>query len=88
MPNGDVRYTRDGSLQVNANGEVVSLSGYTLEPAISIPTDAASIDIGADGGVNVTNSEGVRSVVGQIQLANFANAGGPDQSGRQPLFSE
>jgi len=81
MPNGDIRYTRDGSLQVNANGELVSLTGYTVEPAISIPTDAASIDIGSDGGVNVTDSQGVRSVVGQIQLANFANAAGLTSEG-------
>jgi len=81
MPNGDVRYTRDGSLQVNANGEVVSMTGYAIEPAITIPTDAASIDIGPDGGVNITNSDGVRSVVGQIQLANFANPAGLTSEG-------
>lgn len=81
MPNGDIRYTRDGSLQVNANGQVVSMTGYTIEPAITIPTDVASVDIGADGGINVTDQTGVRSVVGQLQLARFSNPSGLHSQG-------
>ena len=81
MPNGDIRYTRDGSLQINANGQLVSVTGYVTEPAISIPTDAGTVDIGADGGINVTDSAGVRSVVGQIQLARFANPAGLTSQG-------
>jgi flagellar basal-body rod protein FlgG len=76
MPNGDTRYTRDGALQVNANGQLVTLSGYLLEPPIAVPADAASIDIAPDGGVNVTDSTGARSVVGTIQLARFVNPSG------------
>jgi flagellar basal-body rod protein FlgG len=76
MPNGDIRYTRDGSLQVNANGQVVTMTGYTIQPAITIPAEAASVDIGADGGINVTNNTGARSVVGTLQLARFANPAG------------
>jgi flagellar basal-body rod protein FlgG len=76
MPNGETRYTRDGALQTNANGQLVTLTGYQLSPAIAVPTDAASIDIGQDGGVNVTDANGVRSVVGTIQLARFVNASG------------
>ncbi len=81
MPNGDIRYSRDGSLQVNANGQLVSMTGYQIEPAISIPVDAGSIDIGQDGGINVTDAAGVRSVVGQIQLARFANPSGLTSQG-------
>ncbi len=76
MPDGDVRYTRDGSLLVNAEGQLVTAAGYQLEPAISIPTNATSIEIAADGGVNVTDPEGVTSVVGTIQLARFSNPSG------------
>ncbi len=76
MPNGDLRYTRDGSLMVNANGQLVTQAGYQIEPAISIPTDAATIDIATDGGVNVTDSAGVRSVVGAIQISRFVNPSG------------
>ena len=81
MPDGATRYTRAGSLQVNANGELVTMTGYALEPAISIPTDAATLDIGADGGINITDSNGVRSVVGQLQLAKFANPAGLQSEG-------
>ncbi len=81
MPNGEIRYTRDGALQINANGELVTLSGYQLEPSISVPTDAAAIDIGADGGVNVTDPTGARSVVGTIQLARFVNPSGLTSEG-------
>ena len=87
MPNGDLRYTRDGSLQINANGELVTTSGYAIEPAISIPTDYSSVSIEKDGGVNVTDSSGTQSVVGTIQLARFPNASGLSSEGDN-LFSE
>ncbi|UCC22402.1 MAG: flagellar basal-body rod protein FlgG [Planctomycetota bacterium] len=81
MPNGEIRYTRDGALQVNANGEVVTTTGYSIEPAITIPIDALSVDVGKDGGVNVTDSSGTLSVVGNIQLARFANPAGLSNDG-------
>jgi flagellar basal-body rod protein FlgG len=81
MPNGDLRYTRDGSLQVNADGQLVTMTGFLIEPAISIPVDSGTIDIGQDGGINVTDQAGVRSVVGQIQLARFANPAGLTSQG-------
>ncbi len=76
LPNGDTRYTRDGALQINANGQLVTPTGYQIEPSISIPADAATIDIANDGGVNITDSSGVRSVVGTLQLARFVNPSG------------
>ena len=38
LPNGTVRYTRDGAFQLNADSNIVTSSGYLLEPAITIPT--------------------------------------------------
>jgi len=76
MANGDLRYTRDGSLMVNANGQLVTQAGYQIEPAISIPAEAATIDIGTDGGVNVIDTTGARTVVGTIQIARFINPSG------------
>jgi flagellar basal-body rod protein FlgG len=81
LPNGDLRYTRDGSLQINADGQLVTTTGYYIEPAISVPTDAASIDIGKDGGVNVTDPSGTISVVGTIQLVRFPNPSGLSSEG-------
>jgi len=87
MPNGDLRYTRDGSLQTNANGELVTTNGYAIEPAISVPTDAVSVSIEKDGGVNVTDSSGTQSVVGTVQLVRFANPSGLSNEGDN-LLSE
>jgi flagellar basal-body rod protein FlgG len=87
MPNGDKRYTRDGAFLHNANGALVTASGYALEPAITIPTDAVSIDVGPEGAVSVKNSTGTTSVVGTIQLARFANPAGLSGEGGN-LFAE
>ncbi len=81
MPNGDRRYTRDGALQTNANGQLVTLAGYQVEPSISIPANAETIEVGPDGGVNVTDSTGARSVVGTLQLARFVNPSGLTSEG-------
>jgi len=81
LPNGETRYTRDGALQTNADGELVTAGGYLIEPAISIPTDAASVDIGKDGGVNVTSATGTQSVIGTIQLVRFPNPAGLSSEG-------
>jgi len=81
LPNGDIRYTRDGALQINAEGQFVSTTGYPIEPAVTVPTDAVSIDIGKDGGVNVTDAAGTSSVVGTIQLVRFPNPSGLTNEG-------
>jgi flagellar basal-body rod protein FlgG len=52
-PDGTLGYTRDGSFQVNAQGQVVTSSGYQVQPAITIPTGAQSVTIGTDGTVSV-----------------------------------
>jgi len=87
LPNGDIRYTCDGSLQINANGELVTSTGYTLEPAITIPSDAVSVSIEKDGGVNITDSAGTLSVVGTLQLARFQNPSGLTSEGDN-LYAE
>jgi len=76
IPSGEIRYTRDGSLQTNANGELVTTTGYLIEPATTIPTDATSVSIEKDGGVNVTDPSGTKSVVGTLQLVRFSNPSG------------
>jgi len=87
MPNGDIKYTRDGALQINGNGQLVTTNGYAIEPSISIPIDASSISIAKDGGVNITDSAGTQSVVGNIQLARFPNPSGLSSEGDN-LYAE
>jgi flagellar basal-body rod protein FlgG len=86
MPNGDTRYTRDGALQTNANLQLVTVQGYSIEPAITIPSDSVSVDIGKDGTVNNTDSKGNTTVIGNLQLVRFANPSGLSNEGDN-LFS-
>ena len=87
MPDGTIKYTCDGALAVNADGQLVTTTGYALEPSISVPADASSITIAVDGGVNVTDASGANSVVGTSQLARFTNPAGLSADGDN-LFSE
>jgi flagellar basal-body rod protein FlgG len=81
MPDGSIKYTRDGALQKSVNGELVTTTGYLIEPAITIPTDAVAVNIGKDGGVNITSASGTQSVAGTIQLARFPNPSGLSSEG-------
>lgn len=77
LPNGDLAYTRDGSMQVNANGEIVTAQGYRLQPAVTVPNNARSITIGSDGIISiVTPGATGPSQIGDIQLADFINPTG------------
>ncbi len=76
-PDGTLGYTRDGSFQVNSNGEVVNASGYLLQPAITVPTSALSVTVGSDGVVSVaTQGSAAPTQVGTIQTADFINPAG------------
>ena len=88
QPDGTTAYTRDGSFQLDANGQMVTNNGYTLLPGITIPPNAQSISIGQDGTVSVLVPGNVApQTVGQVQLANFINPAGLDPKG-QNLFTE
>jgi flagellar basal-body rod protein FlgG len=77
QPSGQVAYTRDGSLQLNAQGQVVTAAGYQIQPAITIPNGAQSISIGADGTVSVQlANQTAPQTVGTLQLADFINPAG------------
>ena len=74
LPNGTIAYTRDGSFQSNAQGQIVSANGYTLQPAITLPADVESVEIGSDGTVSVKQAGAAELVqIGSIQLATFIN---------------
>ncbi len=88
LANGDLAYTRAGSFHLNSQGQVVTASGELLEPAITIPNNATSLSIGTDGSVSVTQpGQANAQIVGQIQVASFANPAGLEALGRN-LFKE
>ncbi len=78
LPDGTEAYTRDGSLQRDQDGRLVTAGGYPLQPEINIPDNAMSITIGPDGTVSITQpgAAGTNVEVGQIQLASFINPTG------------
>ncbi len=81
MPDGSIRYTRDGALQQGPEGQLVTTTGYFIEPAITIPTDAVAVNVEKDGSINVATTSGTQSVVGTIQLVRFPNPSGLSSEG-------
>ncbi len=88
LPDGSTAYTRDGSFQLDNQGQIVTSNGYPLQPAITIPANALSVTIGKDGVVSVTQPGTAATVqVGSLQLATFVNVGGLQSVGEN-LFME
>lgn len=73
---GSLVFTRDGSFTTDAAGNLVTSSGNRLLPQIQIPFDAQSISVGRDGTISVTGQDGQTQILGQLQLATFANPDG------------
>jgi len=85
---GETVYSRDGSFRPNAQGQLVTASGYLLNPQISIPQGTLELRIGQDGAVQaITEQGGTAQVVGQVQLVRFLNPAGLQSLG-QNLYAE
>ncbi len=77
MPDGNLAYTRDGTFQQNAQGELVTSSGYTVQPGITIPDGAQSITIGNDGVISVMLAgQAAPTQIGSLEIVDFINPGG------------
>ena len=88
LPDGTTAYTRDGSFQVDQNGQLVTSSGYQVIPAITIPTNALSMTVGRDGIVSVTQQgQTAAQQVGQLTLSTFINNSGLESMGEN-LYQE
>jgi flagellar basal-body rod protein FlgG len=87
LPDGTLAYTRDGTFQLNSQGQMVTSSGYTLQPGITIPSGAQSISIGTDGIVSVSVSgQSTPTQVGTLQLTDFVNPAGLQPRGENMLL--
>lgn len=74
---GTLAYTRDGSLKMDAMGQICTTDGLLIQPQMSIPSDASEINITADGNISVkVGSSTTQQIVGQIQLVKFQNPSG------------
>lgn len=77
MPDGSNSYTRDGTFQLNSQGQVVTSNGFILQPAITVPANTQSMTIGEDGVVSVLVAGSTSPTqVGSIQLSDFINPAG------------
>jgi flagellar basal-body rod protein FlgG len=87
-PNGETLYTRAGSFNRNATGQIVTADGYVVQPAMTVPPTATEITINETGQVFIRNgSETTLQQIGQLTLANFTNEAGLEALGGN-LFRE
>jgi len=80
-PNGEIAYTRDGSLRMGPEGRIETASGYPIVPETQVPPTSREINFSFDGRIQVKNEQGETEEIGQIQLTNFANASGLQAEG-------
>lgn len=74
---GTLGYTRDGSLQVDANGQLCTSNGLLIQPQIAIPQDTTELNITEDGTVSVKQgNSNTQTVAGTLQLVRFQNPSG------------
>ncbi len=82
LPSGDYAYTRDGSFQLSATGQIVTHDGYEVMPGITVNSNATGITINSSGQVLESQSGVVTPTnLGQLTLSNFANEAGMEAIG-------
>ena len=88
MPDGTTAYTRDGSFKLDNQGQIVTNNGYVVQPGLTVPANAQSVTVAADGTVSVTlPGQATPQTLGQFQTASFINPQGLDPLG-QNLYAE
>jgi flagellar basal-body rod protein FlgG len=88
LPTGETMYTRAGAMKLDSTGKLVTADGYSLTTQLSIPPEAQSVTVAADGTVTATMpNEATPVQVGQLQLASFVNPAGLAAVGRN-LYRE
>jgi flagellar basal-body rod protein FlgG len=80
--NGETFYTRAGSFNKNAEGQIVTIDGNLLTPQITVPAETTEIVVNETGEVfALTSGQTAMQSLGQITLANFANDAGLEALG-------
>ncbi len=88
LPSGETAYTRNGAMQLSAEGRLVTSEGYAIGGEISVPPEAQSITIAVDGTVSARVPGEIQAIeLGKIQLATFVNPAGLEAQGGT-LFKE
>ena len=88
LPDGRAAYTRDGGLKRTGDGLIVTTDGFEVSPGLTIPADARSVSINAEGEVWAYFADRVQPErLGQLTLAGFTNERGLEAIGGN-LFVE
>ena len=88
LPSGTSAYTRDGALKRTGDGLIVTADGHQVAPGITIPSDARSISVNANGEVYAYFADQVDpQLLGQLNLVGFTNEKGLEAMGSN-LFLE
>jgi len=83
LPDGTSAYTRDGSFQVDRDGQLVTANGYIVQPGINVPSGVLNLSVGSDGTISVQVSGQADPVqLGTMQLVDFVNPGGLQPRGK------
>lgn len=88
MPDGSAAYTRDGSFHLDSQGQLVTSSGFVVQPAITVPANSSNLTIGRDGTVTVTQPGQVTPTqIGTLQIVTFINPAGLEAKGEN-MYAE
>ncbi len=86
MPDGSTGYSRDGAFQLDATGQIVTANGHVLEPGITVPANAQSVTVAADGTVNVDLARAGRSAIaGATAVGQLHQPGRPGGTWPEPV---
>ena len=86
-PGGETLYTRDGAFNKNGEGQLVTLDGFAVDPAISVPADAKEVVVNDSGQVFARMDGQDDQELGQLTLVTFVNEPGLEAKGGN-LFKE
>lgn len=82
LPDGSTSFTRDGALDIDGQGRLVTSEGYPIQPEVIVPQDKQTITISPDGTVSVTRAGQSNSEdIGKLTLTRFVNPAGLQQLG-------
>lgn len=82
MPDGTSAYTRDGAFQTDSQGQLVTSSGYVVQPPITVPANATKLTVGRDGTVSITQpGTAANTQIGTLQVSTFINPAGLESRG-------
>lgn len=88
IPDGSLAYTRDGSFQIDQNGQLVTNNGFLIQPVLNFPSNLKNINVGRDGIITANVQDQSQPIpIGQINLINFVNNTGLESLGEN-LYKE